>query len=194
MRRYNNSVIAGIDEVGRGCIAGPVVAACVILNLNCIPDGLNDSKKISEKNRIKLSNKIKKTALAWSIAYCDASEIDAINILEATMLAMRRSILASNIFPSFILVDGNRLPSLIFNDIIIEGDAIVKGDEKVPQISAASIIAKVYRDKMMENFDKIYDGYLFSEHKGYGTKKHIDIISSLGPSPQHRLTFKPFSS
>ena len=146
------------------------------------------------KKRIKLSNKIKKTAFAWSIAYCDASEIDAINILEATMLAMRRSILASNIFPSFVLVDGNRLPSLIFNDIIIEGDAIVKGDEKVPQISAASIIAKVYRDKMMENFDKIYDGYLFSEHKGYGTKKHIDIISSLGPSPQHRLTFKPFSS
>ena len=194
MRRNNNSLIAGIDEVGRGCIAGPVVAASVILNSNCIPDGLNDSKKISEKKRIKLSNKIKKTALAWSIAYCDASEIDAINILEATMLAMRRSILASNIFPSFVLVDGNRLPSLIFNDIIIEGDAIVKGDEKVPQISAASIIAKVYRDKMMENYDKIYYGYLFSEHKGYGTKKHIDIISSLGPSPQHRLTFKPFSS
>jgi len=194
MRRNNNSLIAGIDEVGRGCIAGPVVAASVILNSNCIPDGLNDSKKISEKKRIKLSNKIKKTALAWSIAYCDASEIDAINILEATMLAMRRSIVASNIFPSFVLVDGNRLPSLIFNDIIIEGDAIVKGDEKVPQISAASIIAKVYRDKMMENYDKIYYGYLFSEHKGYGTKKHIDIISSLGPSPQHRLTFKPFSS
>ena len=194
MRRNNNSLIAGIDEVGRGCIAGPVVAASVILNSNCIPDGLKDSKKISQKKRIKLSNKIKKTALAWSIAYCDASEIDAINILEATMLAMRRSILASNIFPSFVLVDGNRLPSLIFNDIIIEGDAIVKGDEKVPQISAASIIAKVYRDKMMENFDKIYDGYHFSEHKGYGTKRHIDIISSLGPSPQHRLTFKPFSS
>ena len=148
MRRNNNSLIAGIDEVGRGCIAGPVVAASVILNSNCIPDGLNDSKKISQKKRIKLSNKIKKTAFAWSIAYCDASEIDAINILEATMLAMRRSILASNIFPSFVLVDGNRLPSLIFNDIIIEGDAIVKGDEKVPQISAASILAKVYRDKM----------------------------------------------
>ena len=184
--------IAGVDEVGRGTLAGPVVAAAVILSKNIVLDGLNDSKKVSKKNREKLFDEICSSSISWSVAYCDAKEIDSINILQATMLAMRRSILGLNQVPCYIKIDGNALPDLRFKDNKILAESIIGGDRKVPEISAASILAKVYRDRLMINLDGVYKGYYFSEHKGYGTKRHFNSIKELGPSPQHRLSFKPF--
>ncbi len=184
--------IAGVDEAGRGTLAGPVVAAAVILSQDIILEGLNDSKKVSKKNREKLFHEICLKSISWSIAYCDAREIDSINILQATLLAMRRSIFGLNQIPCYIKIDGNTLPDLRFKDTQISAESIVGGDKSVPEISAASILAKVYRDKLMIHLDNIYQGYYFSEHKGYGTKRHFDSIKELGPSPQHRLSFKPF--
>ena len=186
--------IAGIDEVGRGTIAGPVVAAAVILRRDHSYDELDDSKRLTEKNRKLLSKKIISQSIAWSISLSDVNEIDNLNILWATMLAMRRSILGLSCKPDFIQVDGNTLPNLEFYNEVLSAEAIIGGDAKIPAISAASIIAKVYRDNLMRSLGKIYPNFNFSKHKGYGTKDHIERLKEFGPCPQHRLSFRPLSS
>ena len=185
--------IAGIDEVGRGTIAGPVVAAAVILRRDRSYDELDDSKRLTEKNRKLLSKKIISQSIAWSISLSDVNEIDNLNILWATMLAMRRSILGLSCKPEFIQIDGNTLPNLEFYNEVLSAEAIIGGDAKIPAISAASIIAKVYRDNLMRSLGKIYPNFNFSKHKGYGTKDHIERLKEFGPCPQHRLTFRPLS-
>ena len=187
-----HKLTAGIDEVGRGTIAGPVVAAAVILDNNCIPSNLDDSKKITSTKRKIISDEIFCKAVTWAISYSDASEIDSINILQATMLAMRRSILNLGVHPSSVSVDGNKIPNLDFFGMSVQGRSIIGGDGSVAEISAASIIAKVYRDNLMINLDKVYPGYFFSSHKGYGTKEHLVALSKYGPiDGQHRFTFEP---
>lgn len=186
-------LVAGVDEAGRGPLAGPVVAGAVILNPGRPIEGLADSKVLSEKRRETLAAQISECALAWSVGWADASEIDHLNILEATFLAMRRALLGLRLSPVLAEVDGNRLPNLSFAGRQIEGSAIVGGDAKVPAISAASIMAKVHRDRMMRSFDALYPDYGFSQHKGYGTAAHRDSLIRLGPCPQHRRSFRPVS-
>ena len=181
-------LIAGVDEVGRGPLAGPVVAAAVILDPKKPIDGLCDSKKMSANRRLEMSDKIKSNSLAWSLGRAEAKEIDEINILQASLLAMKRAIELLNIEPDIVLVDGNYTPSINFKK-----KAIVKGDSLVPVISAASIIAKVERDNEMIALDKIYPGYGFSSHKGYPTKQHIESLKKLGITDIHRVTFSPVS-
>lgn len=182
---------AGVDEAGRGPLAGPVVAAAVILNPNAVVHGLADSKKLSAPRREVLAVQIKLRSLAWSVAWADAAEIDAINILAATMLAMRRAILGLRLCPAIVQVDGNRLPDLRFENRTIAGEAIVGGDDLIPSISAASIIAKTTRDRMMVRLDKIYPHYEFARHKGYGTQIHCQKLREFGPCREHRQTFAP---
>ncbi len=189
-----NRLVAGVDEAGRGPLAGPVVAAAVILHSDRPVAGLMDSKALSATRREALSTDIKNLALAWSVAWADAAEIDAINILQATFLAMRRALLGLNVLPGLAEIDGNRLPDLDFPGRRIAGDAIVRGDASVPAISAASILAKVQRDMMMCALDSVYPEYGFKQHKGYGTAAHRECIARLGPCPQHRRTFRPVSS
>jgi ribonuclease HII len=189
----SQGLIAGVDEAGRGPLAGPVVAGAVILDERQPIIGLADSKKLSEKRREKLAEEIVSKSLAWSFGWADAREIDCINILQATHLAMRRAIIGLRISPSRVEVDGNRLPSLVFNGRQISGNAVIGGDALIPAISAASIIAKVQRDKMMRTMDAVYPDYGFGRHKGYGTESHRDLISRLGPCPQHRRSFRPIS-
>jgi ribonuclease HII len=178
--------IAGVDEVGRGPLAGPVVAAAVILDpLNPI-EGLTDSKALTEKKREKLDKIIKEKALAWALGRAEAEEIDSINILQASLLAMQRAIEALAIKPEHVLVDGNRLPVLPCS-----GEAIIKGDLTVPAISAASIIAKVARDDEMRRMDEVFPGYGLAKHKGYPTKAHISALAELGVTSQHRRSFGP---
>lgn len=183
--------VAGVDEAGRGPLAGPVVASAVILPPDDRMDGLDDSKKLSPARRETLAAEIKSRAVAWSVAWCDAAEIDAINILAATMLAMRRAVLGLPILPAAIRVDGNRLPDLRFNGHSIEGEAIVGGDGKVAEISAASILAKTTRDSFMERMDSLYPGYEFKQHKGYGTAMHRERLRRNGPCDLHRRSFAP---
>lgn len=178
--------IAGVDEVGRGCLAGPVIAAAVILNPNCPISGLADSKKLTESKRAQLAQQIKNQALCWAIGRAEASEIDRINILQASLLAMQRAISQLKIRPDFIIVDGNRLPELD-----TPAEAIVQGDSLIAEISAASIIAKVARDEEMQILDRIYPGYHFSIHKAYPTQLHQQALQQLGISPQHRTSFAP---
>tara|TARA_B110000459_G_C16497039_1_gene441600 strand:- start:67 stop:657 length:591 start_codon:yes stop_codon:yes gene_type:complete len=187
--KYENLLLAGVDEVGRGPLAGDVIAAAVILDPKVTILGLADSKKISEKKRQKLAIDIKDKALCWSIARSTIEEIDLYNILEATMMAMKRAVDGLKIIPEHVLVDGNRLPSWHYSS-----ESIVNGDDNVSSISAASIIAKVYRDKEMCEFDNLYPGYDFFSHKGYGTKKHLEAIKRLGPSALHRKSFEPVKS
>jgi len=189
----SQGLIAGVDEAGRGPLAGPVVAGAVILDKGQPITGLADSKKLSEKRREELAAEIVAKSLAWSFGWADAREIDCINILQATHLAMRRAIIGLRISPSQVEVDGNRLPSLVFNGRQISGNAVIGGDALIPAISAASIIAKVQRDKMMRTMDAVYPDYGFGQHKGYGTESHRDLISRLGPCPQHRRSFRPIS-
>ncbi len=184
-------LLAGVDEAGRGPLAGPVVAAAVILNPEAPVEGLADSKKLSAKRREVLAETIRERALAWSVAWADAAEIDALNVLAATMLAMRRAIMGLTVVPGRVQVDGNRLPSLRFDSMRIEGDAIVGGDNCVAAISAASIIAKTTRDKMMVAMDRIYPLYDFASHKGYGTEVHRKRLQEFGPCREHRFTFAP---
>jgi ribonuclease HII len=182
---------AGVDEAGRGSLAGPVVASAVLLN-PCAPiDGLADSKKLTEKRRNELAAIIKQQSLAWSVGWADSAEIDAINILYATMLAMRRAIIGLAVTPTKVLVDGNRLPDLNFNGIMMAGEAIIGGDDKVDVISAASIIAKTTRDHMMCELDRIFPNYEFARHKGYGTTVHCARLQEFGPCYEHRQTFAP---
>jgi ribonuclease HII len=186
--------IAGVDEAGRGPLAGPVVAAAVILDI-CSPiDGLRDSKKLSAGRRTELACEIRQQSLAWSVAWADRAEIDRMNILEATLLAMRRAILGLRIEPHYVQIDGNRLPDLTFGPARIKGEAIIRGDATHDAISAASIIAKVCRDQIMVEMDRIYPQYGFARHKGYGTAAHRQRIDRFGPCEQHRRSFRPFCS
>ena len=186
---YVPGLIAGVDEAGRGPLAGPVVAAAVILDeLNHI-QGLADSKKLTALRREKLFDEIRAKALCCSIALASAEEIDTLNILQATMLAMKRAVEGLRLRPNKVLVDGNRLPSL---EILAE--AIVKGDALVPCISAASILAKVYRDRWCAEFHLEYPQYGFARHKGYGTVAHLAALREHGACPQHRKTFSPVAA
>ncbi len=179
-------LIAGVDEVGRGPLAGPVVAAAVILDPDNPIDGLADSKKLTKKQREQLYDEIKSKALAWSIARAEVTEIDELNILQASLVAMSRAVEALSISPEHVLVDGNKLP-----EINCSAEAIIKGDEKIPAISAASIIAKVARDREMDDMDIEYPGYGFSKHSGYPTKIHLQALQELGVTPIHRRSFGP---
>ncbi len=184
-------LIAGVDEAGRGPLAGPVAAAAVILHPERPLTGLKDSKKLSAERREVLAKRIRSEALAWSVAWADPAEIDVLNILAATLLAMRRAILGLSILPSDIKVDGNRLPNLRFGERCLTGQAIVGGDDSVAEISAASIIAKTTRDRMMLELDRIYPCYEFARHKGYGTELHRARLREFGPCREHRFTFAP---
>jgi len=179
-------LIAGVDEVGRGPLVGAVVTAAVILDPHQPILGLNDSKKLSEKKRLLLAEEIKQKALAWSLGRAEAEEIDQLNILHATMLAMKRAVENLKIQPHFVLVDSNRVPELM-----IPAQAIVKGDGLVAEISAASILAKVARDQEMAELDKRYPEYAFAQHKGYPTALHLAKLAELGPLAQHRRSFAP---
>ncbi|MFC1205402.1 ribonuclease HII [Pasteurella multocida] len=179
-------LIAGVDEVGRGPLVGAVVTAAVILDPHQPILGLNDSKKLSEKKRLLLAEEIKQKALAWSLGRAEPEEIDQLNILHATMLAMKRAVENLKIQPHFVLVDGNRVPELM-----IPAQAIVKGDGLVAEISAASILAKVARDQEMAELDKRYPEYAFAQHKGYPTALHLAKLAQLGPLAQHRRSFSP---
>lgn len=184
-------LVAGVDEAGRGPLAGPVAAAAVILHPDQPIDGLADSKKLSATRRDVLAGEIRARALAWSVAWADPAEIDALNILAATMLAMRRAILGLTVLPCRVKVDGNRLPDLYFRQGRIAGEAIVGGDAHVAEISAASIIAKTTRDRMMIELDRVYPCYEFARHKGYGTAVHRAKLQEFGPCREHRFTFAP---
>ena len=183
--------VAGVDEAGRGPLAGPVVAAAVILDPANIPAGLDDSKKLTAAARGRLETAIRETALAASVAWADRAEIDALNILAATMLAMRRAILGLTLFPAAVQVDGNRLPNLAFFNQRISGTAIVGGDASVAAISAASILAKTARDRIMVGFDRLYPDYSFAQHKGYGTALHRQRLQEHGACAEHRRSFAP---
>ena len=181
-----SGLLAGVDEAGRGPLAGPVVAAAVILDdLNPVR-GLADSKKLSAFKREELYHMIRERSLCFCIAEATVEEIDALNILEATMLAMRRAVQGLRLTPAKVLVDGNRLPTL---DVLAE--AIVKGDAKIPSISAASILAKVYRDHWCHQLHSQFPLYGFDRHKGYGTPEHIQALRTHGPTPWHRRSFAP---
>lgn len=180
------SRIAGVDEVGRGCLAGPVVAAAVILDPDRPIKGLRDSKKLSAKKRDELAQEIKEKALAWSVAAMGPEVIDKINILQATLEAMKAAVEKLPVEPDFVQVDGNKLPKWKWLS-----EAIVKGDDKVEWISAASIIAKTTRDAYMCKIAKLYPQYSFEHHVGYGTAEHIKALKAYGPTPIHRKTFAP---
>jgi ribonuclease HII len=182
-------LIAGVDEVGRGCLAGSVVAAAVILNPELPIAGLADSKKLTEHKREQLNEIIKQQALSWAIAEASVTEIDQINILQATLLAMQRAIASLHIQPNHVLVDGNHLPN-----ISIPAEAIIKGDSKIAAISAASIIAKVYRDNLMTDYHNQYPDFSFHIHKSYGTVQHLAEIQQFGVLEIHRKTFNPIKS
>ena len=186
-----NGLVAGVDEAGRGPLAGPVVAAAVILDPRCPIQGLDDSKKLSAARRVQLAADIRARALSWAVGWADPEEIDEINILAATMLAMRRAIGCLDVTPAGVQVDGNRLPNLAFGDVRLEGEAIVGGDGKVAAIGAASIIAKTTRDGIMEFLDRIHPEYEFARHKGYGTRVHLERLRRYGPCEQHRASFAP---
>lgn len=183
--------VAGVDEAGRGPLAGPVVAAAVILDPARPVTGLADSKKLSPARREQIAIDIRARAIAWSVAWADPAEIDAINILAATMLAMRRAILGLRVTPALVQIDGNRLPNLNFGGNSISGEAIVGGDDKVAAISAASIIAKTTRDQIMLALDQLYPNYEFARHKGYGTEVHRQRLQDHGPCEHHRRSFAP---
>ena len=179
-------IIAGVDEAGRGPLAGPVTAAAVVLEPSYNIAGLKDSKLLTPRRREQLAMEIRRHALAWAVGWADHLEIDRINILQAAFLAMKRAILALSIRPEKVLVDGNRCPVLE-----CETQAIVHGDNLVPDICAASILAKVERDAAMSRFDEIYPVYGFATHKGYGTALHLEALKKHGACPIHRRSFAP---
>ena len=177
--------IIGVDEVGRGPLAGPVISAAIILNKEKIPEGINDSKKLSKKKREVINEELI-SQHSFAIGIASVEEIDKINILQASLLAMKRAVLNLNIKPQTILVDGNKLPDLEFNMY-----PIIKGDSKSISIAAASIIAKVYRDKLMQDLSLQYPGYYWEKNSGYGTKQHLLALDNLGVTPIHRKSFAP---
>ena len=176
--------ICGVDEAGRGPVAGPVCAAAVILPKGKIIEGVNDSKKLTEKKREALYDVIKNEAVSYSIAYASVQEIEEINILNATMLAMKRAVEGLNIKADYAMIDGNRMP-----DLSIDSECIVKGDARSMSIACASILAKVTRDRLLYQYAKEYPQYHFEKHKGYGTKLHKEALLEYGPCPYHRPSF-----
>ncbi|WP_275554403.1 ribonuclease HII [Mixta sp. Marseille-Q2659] len=182
----NARLIAGVDEVGRGPLVGAVVTAAVILDPARPIVGLADSKKLSEKRRLALFDEIREKALAWSLGRAEPEEIDQLNILHATMLAMQRAVAGLAIAPDYVLIDGNRCPALPMPSM-----AVVKGDSLVAEISAASIIAKVTRDREMAELDAVFPQYGFAQHKGYPTAQHLAMLTEHGATPHHRRSFAP---
>lgn len=182
-------LLAGVDEAGRGPLAGPVTAAAVILDPARPIPGLDDSKKLSEKKRDALEPLIRERALAFCVASASVEEIDGINILQATLLAMRRAVAGLQLAAQAVVVDGNKV-----TDFGVPAEAVVGGDARVPAISAASILAKVARDREMVALDEQYPGYGFAQHKGYGTAAHLAALARLGASPHHRRSFAPVAS
>jgi ribonuclease HII len=180
--------VAGLDEVGRGPLAGPVMAAAVVLDPHDIPDGLDDSKRLSAEARVALYEEIMARALAVAVASASAMEIDRINIRQASLTALRRALAALAIMPRYALIDGNDLPG----DLACPARAIVKGDMLSVSIAAASIVAKVTRDRLMVRLCEVYPVYGFSRHAGYATREHLDAITQHGPCPFHRMSFSPF--
>ena len=176
--------ICGVDEAGRGPLAGPVCAAAVILPPDTVVDGVNDSKKLTEKKREALFDVIKETAVSYCIAYASVEEIESINILNATMLAMKRAVEGLDVKADYAMIDGNKMPPLD-----IDGETIVKGDAKSMSIACASILAKVSRDRLLYEYAKEYPQYQFDKHKGYGTAAHREAIIKYGPCPYHRMSF-----
>lgn len=178
--------VAGVDEVGRGPLAGPVVAAAVILDPARPIEGLADSKVLSEAKRERLAETIRQRALAWGVGRAEVEEIDHINILQASLLAMQRAVAALPVPPQFALIDGNRCPALP-----CPAEAIIKGDSKVAAISAASILAKVVRDRELIELDSVYPGYGLAKHKGYPSRQHLEALTRLGVTPIHRRSYAP---
>ena len=183
---YTGPNLAGVDEVGRGPLAGDVVAAAVILDPQRPVTGLRDSKKLSAARREELALLIRERALAWSVARASVAEIDELNILQASLLAMHRAVKALDPQPGYVLVDGNRLPRWDY-----AAQPVVKGDDRVPAIAAASILAKVQRDSELVALEKKYPGYGFAAHKGYPTVFHLQALQALGVTPVHRRSFAP---
>ena len=183
---YRREYFAGVDEVGRGPLAGAVYAAAVVLDPFICLDGLRDSKQLSEKRRNELDLAIREKALAYCVASANVSEIDEINILQASMLAMERAVSGLGITVDFVIVDGNRIP-----DLPCHAEWLIKGDSKSDPIKAASIIAKVARDNEMKRLDQIYPEYGLAQHKGYPTRAHLEALKRHGPSPIHRISFAP---
>ena len=187
---FAHTDIAGVDEAGRGCLAGPVVAgACILPETYDLP-GLNDSKKLTAGKREVLYDLIREQAVSWAIGVVWASEIDRINILEATYVAMGNAVRALKVTPKFLQIDGNKTIPFYALKVNIPQEWIIQGDGKIPAISAASIMAKTFRDRLMVKLAKRYPGYGISKHMGYGTKVHKAAIKLLGPCPQHRMTFR----
>ena len=183
---YRGSLLAGVDEVGRGPLIGAVVTAAVILDPARPIPGLADSKKLTEKKRLRLYDDILENAAAWSLGRCEASEIDELNIYQATMLAMKRAVEGLSIAPEYVLVDGNRCPKWRWSS-----EPVIKGDSRVEAISAASILAKVTRDREMEALDVRFPGFGLAQHKGYPTPVHLEALNRLGVTPEHRRSFRP---
>jgi len=177
--------LVGVDEVGRGCIAGPVVAAAVILGKKKI-NGLNDSKQVSANKRIVLAETIKEQAFKYCFGLASVEEIDSLNIRQASLLAMKRAIIGLKIKNLHLIIDGVDIPEVNY-----PCRALIKADTKIPEVMAASIIAKVYRDNLMKEYGKIYPNFLFEKNKGYPTKAHLNILKSLGSTKEHRKSFKP---
>jgi len=186
---YKGHLLAGVDEVGRGPLAGDVVAAAVILDANNPITGLNDSKKLSEKKREQLFDEIKTKAISWCVARASVAEIDSINILQASLLAMKRAVEGLKVVPEHVLVDGNKLPVWNFS-----AEAVIKGDARVPSISAASILAKVTRDREMVQWHQQFPNYGFDQHKGYPTALHLQALRKHGPIELHRRSYAPVAA
>jgi ribonuclease HII len=184
-------VVAGVDEAGRGPLAGPVVAAAVILDPRRRVRGIRDSKVIEPEERAVLAGKIRLNALAWAVAWADVEEIDTLNILEATHLAMRRALMGLRIRPAHVQIDGNRCPSLAGLWFDCTSETIIDGDALRTCIGAASILAKVTRDRMMVELDRLHPEYGFASHKGYGTPQHHEALDRFGPTSSHRRSFEP---
>jgi len=187
-------LLAGVDEVGRGPLAGPVVAAAVILDPVRPIDGLRDSKALTAAARVRLAREIRRHALAFALAQADQHEVDRLNVLQASLLAMRRAVLRLRIVPDHVIVDGNQLPHFSPAESRYSVEARIRGDQSVPSVSAASILAKVCRDRLMRRWDRRFPGYDFASNKGYPTPSHLDGLRQLGPCPIHRLSFAPVTA
>lgn len=184
-------LVAGVDEAGRGPLAGPVYAAAVILPSPCDLRGIDDSKKLTERRRESMADAIVDGAVAYAVAWADAAEIDALNILNATMLAMQRAVEQLHPAPAHVRVDGNRCPRFVRDGVELSTESIVGGDASDQAIAAASILAKVWRDRHMRELDQHYPQYGFARHKGYPTAVHVGALRAHGPCPEHRRSFKP---